>query len=119
MSGTSCAQDMLYTCRILESLGLKVQKPMILYVDNRGAVELANNWTVGGQTRHIEVRQYFLRELKEQNVILTRWISGDNMCSDYLTKNLPGAVFERHIRPFVGEDEYYAYKTNNKEVSKQ
>ena len=119
MSGTSCAQDMLYTCRILESLGLKVQKPMILYVDNRGAVELANNWTVGGRTRHIEVRQYFLRELKEQNVILTRWISGDNMCSDYLTKNLPGAVFEQHIRPFVGEDEYYAYKTDNKEVSKQ
>ena len=41
------------------------------------------------------------------------------MCSDYLTKNLPGAIFERHICPFVGEDECYAYKTDNKEVSKQ
>ena len=97
MSGTSCAQDMLCTCHILESMGLKVQKPMILYIDNRGSVELANNWTVGGHIRHIKVRQYFLRKLKEQNVILTRWVSGDNMCSDYLTKNLPGAVFERHI----------------------
>ena len=92
---------------------------MILHVDNKGAVELANNWTVGGRTRHIEVRQYFLRELKEQNMILTRWIPGDSMCSDYLTKNLPGALFERHIHPFVGEDDYYVYETVVKETLKQ
>ena len=29
------------------------------------------------------------------------------MCSDFLTKNLPGALFERHICPFAGDDEYF------------
>ena len=48
MSATSCAQDMLYVMRILESMELKVKKPMILYVYNRGTVDLINNWNVGG-----------------------------------------------------------------------
>ena len=119
MSGTSCAQDMLYTYQILESLGLKLKLSMILCIDNKGAVELANNWTAGGCTRHIEVRQYFLRELKEQNIILTRWISGENMCSDFLTKNLPGALFERHIYPFVRDDEYFVCEEKSKSTLKQ
>ena len=110
---------MLCTYQILESLGLKVKLPMILCIDNKGAVELANNWTVGGRTRHIEVRQYFLRELKEQNVILARRISGENMCSDFLTKNLPGSLFERHIHPFIRDDEYFVCEEKTNPTLKQ
>ncbi len=58
-----CAQGMLYTKNVLESMGLKVKLPMILEMDNKKAVDLANNWSVGGQTRHVDVRQCFLREL--------------------------------------------------------
>jgi hypothetical protein len=64
-STTEMAQDMLFAMHIIESMGLKVKKPMILCVDNKGAKDLANNWSVGGRTRHVEVWQYFLRELKE------------------------------------------------------
>jgi hypothetical protein len=42
---TETAQDMLFTMRILESMGLRVKKPMILYADSKGAKDLANNWT--------------------------------------------------------------------------
>jgi hypothetical protein len=52
---TETAQDMLFVMSIVESMGLKVKKPMILYLDNKGAKDLANNWSVGGRTRHIEV----------------------------------------------------------------
>ncbi len=41
--------------RIMELIGLYVKKPMILEIDNGGAVRLANNWIVGGRTRHVEV----------------------------------------------------------------
>jgi hypothetical protein len=40
---------------ILKSMGLCVKKPMILYLDNKGAKDLANNWSVRGRTRHVEV----------------------------------------------------------------
>jgi len=45
-AGVLCAQDMLYVQHILESMGLKVKLPMILEMDNRGAVDLANNWVL-------------------------------------------------------------------------
>jgi hypothetical protein len=56
-TSTNNAQDMLYTKRIIESLGLHVQLPIILEVDNKGAVDLVNNYSVGGRTHHIEKRQ--------------------------------------------------------------
>ena len=48
VSATECAQEMLFNMRVLELIGLKVKKPMILEVDNKGAVDLSHNWNVGG-----------------------------------------------------------------------
>ena len=50
VAAMACVQDMLFTMGLLESIGLKVQKPMVLTVDNKGVKDLANNWTVGGHT---------------------------------------------------------------------
>jgi hypothetical protein len=56
-SAVLCAQDMIYAKHILESLGLQVETPMVLQMDNKGAVDLINRFSVGGCTRHIDVRQ--------------------------------------------------------------
>ena len=45
-----CVQDLLFERRVLESIGLQVQLPMILSVDNRGVVDLVNNWSITGWT---------------------------------------------------------------------
>ena len=82
VAATACAQDILFSMRLLESIGLKVRKPMVLMVDNKGAKDLANNWSVGGCTWHNEVRFYFLRELKETGLIQTVWQHGVNNCAD-------------------------------------
>jgi hypothetical protein len=37
-AGVSTAQDMMYCYRIITSLGLKVELPMVLEMDNKGAV---------------------------------------------------------------------------------
>eukprot|EP00957_Ditylum_brightwellii_P139063 10599266-Ditylum_brightwellii.AAC.1 len=58
-----CVQNMMMVLRIMNSMGLKVQLPMILYIDNKGANVFVHNWSVGGRTRHIKVKQYFLHEL--------------------------------------------------------
>ena len=55
--------------KLIESMKVKVRKPMIIYSDNRGAVDLVNGWSVGGGTKHIDVRIMFLRELKEDSII--------------------------------------------------
>ncbi len=105
VSATQCAQDMLFIMRVLESMGLKVKKPMILKVDNKGAMDLANNWSVGGRTRHVDTHQYFLRELKEEGVINVEWIPTAENSADLFTKNLPGPSFHKHMSVYCGDDE--------------
>jgi len=114
-AGVSTAQDMLYAYNVLHSLGLKVELPMILEMDNKGAVDLANNWSVGGRTRHVDVRNHFLRELKDRSLIVIRHISGDDNDADIFTKNTSAAVFERHIPLYVGIDEYMSGDTPDPE----
>ena len=97
---------MLYVKNVLESLGLKVQLPMILEMDNKGAVDLANNWSIGGRTRHIDVRQVFLRELKEAGILKVVWVAGCDNDADIFTKNLDGPLFEQFSLVFVGVDKY-------------
>ena len=109
VAAVSCAQDMLFQMRILETLGLKVKKPMILEIDNKGAKDLANNWSVGGRTRRMDVRDYFLRDLKEDGIITVQWIPTNDNSSDLFTKNLAGPLFEKHTAVYCGHDEYMQY----------
>ena len=106
VAATECAQDMLFNMRILESLGLKVKKPMILEIDNKGAIDLTNNWSAGGRTRHIDVRHHFLRELKEQEVIKLQYIATEDNDADLFTKNVDGTKFDKFTQVYCGIDEY-------------
>ena len=106
VAATNCAQDMLYIKKVLESMELQVELPMILYVDNKGAKDLMNNWSIGGRTRHVDVRYHFLRELKEQNIIRINWVSTHANCADMFTKNLQGPIFNKHAQVFCGKDNY-------------
>jgi hypothetical protein len=105
-SGTECAQDMLFGMRLLESIGLKVKKPMKLTIDNKGAVDYANNWSNGGRMRHTSIKLSFLRELKEEGLIDVSWCESKNMPADLFTKNLGGPQFKKHTTVFCGEDDY-------------
>jgi hypothetical protein len=106
VSAVMCAQDMLFVYHVLKSIGLKVKLPMVLRLDNKGAFDLFNNWGVAGRTRHISVRLYFMRELKEQGILTTEWTGGDLNPSDLFTKNLGNPAFHRNTAVYTGIDEY-------------
>ena len=103
VAATSCVQDMLYVRKLLNSIGHTVKKPMVLEMDNKGAIDLMNNWTSGGQRCHVDVRHHFMRELKEEGILKLKWISMFDMSSDIFTKNTDGQTFERHSKVYVDE----------------
>ena len=101
-----CVQEMLYIMRLVESLHLKVRKPMIVYSDNKGAIDLINGWSFGGGKKHMDCRIMFLRELKENETIRELWIPTDENTSDVYTKNVDRKTFERHIKRICTEDSF-------------
>ena len=105
-AAVTCAQDMIHQKHLLESMGLQVELPMILKIDNQGAVDLANNWSAGGRTRYVDVRQNFLRKLKENGIHLVKWIPGPTNDTDLHTKNLAAVDFEKHVAVYTGKDAF-------------
>jgi hypothetical protein len=101
VAAASCVADMIYGKEFLESIGLKVKLPMVLEMDNRGAVDLFNGWSVSGNTRHISTRICFIRELKEAGTLSIRWCPGAGNAADLFTKNLDRETFEKHAGEFI------------------
>jgi hypothetical protein len=93
VSAATCAQDMIFVMHLLESIGLKVNKPIILEVDNEGAKDLTENWIVGGRKQHVNVREFFLCDKKEDGVIRVHWVPNKENSSNLFTKNLAGPIY--------------------------
>ena len=74
---------------------------MILYCDNNGAVQLANNWLVGGMTQHVDIKQSLLRELKVNDFLRVECTSGTDLTLDMHTKNIPKILFDKYIKELV------------------
>ena len=101
VAAVDCVQTMLFARQIILSMGLRVKLPMLLEMDNKGGKDIINSWAVGGRTRHIDVRMFFLRELNEEGILKCNWISTDDNSSDLFTKNLDGPTFLRHGLVYV------------------
>ena len=101
IAAVECAQTVLFVQQILASIGLSIEKPMILEIDCKGTVDLNNNWTVGGWTRHISVKNFFLRDLKESGEFSIVWLPSAQNTSDIYMKNLDGPTFVKHAGTYV------------------
>jgi hypothetical protein len=98
-----CVWDMLYSKNLLESIGLKLSYPCFLEVDNKGAVDLINSFTIRGHTCHIDVKQCFLQELKESKQLIVNYISGSENNADLFTRNLDGPLIKKYVEQLLVE----------------
>jgi hypothetical protein len=101
-AGVIVAQDFLCVYRFLELLRLTVELPMLLEMDNSEALDIMYSWSVGGHMHHIDVCNYILCKLKDQGVLIIKYIPGDKNDADIFIKNLKSVVFNSHVPPYVG-----------------
>ena len=102
---SQCVTEMEFVRQLLRSMGVYVILPMIVYVDNTGAIELARNRSTTGRTKHIDVRYHYVREYIEDGIVKIVFVrSGDND-ADVFTKNTGTETHNKHIDKFSEETE--------------
>ena len=83
-----------------ELLGLAGMPPTKIFVDNSGAVAIANDFVSNSRVRHYTRRHLKVRELVEDSIVEVLKIGTDDNISDLLSKALGRRRFEK-LRRFV------------------
>ena len=88
--------EIIFIRNILKFCGMKIELPIIVKVDNTGAIFLANNKALGERTKHISTRYHFTREYVEDGVLKIVYVKSEENTSDIMTKNTGGNTFKKH-----------------------
>ena len=97
MAASQAASEVMYVRGLLAEMGVVLDEPTTLWVDNSGAVELSKDMKSCRRSRHIERRYLKVRELVAQGHIVVRYKPTADNRADVLTKPLPPAVHRLHV----------------------
>ena len=84
-------------------LGWPQLQPTTLWMDNAGAVKMAQNAESVGRSRHISRRANFLQEASAAGLLRMQWLSTDHLAADLLTKPLDRRRFAKLRDWMMGE----------------
>ena len=96
MAASAAATEIVYQRSLMREMGIVLDKPTVLYVDNTSAIAVAKDARSCVRTRHVERRYLKIRELIDAGHIELRYVNTTDNCADLLTKALPRVDFQRH-----------------------
>ena len=98
---SEAAKEIKFIVQVLESLGIPIKKPIIVYLDNVGAIFVAENASATKHTRHIDARYHFVREYIIDGTIKVMFVMSRKNKADIFTKNVTSDIFEEHVGNYV------------------
>ncbi|XP_074323103.1 secreted RxLR effector protein 161-like [Apium graveolens] len=101
MAATAAACQAIWLRNVLNQIAAECNGPVILYVDNKSAIDLAKNPVFQGRSKHIDTRYHFIRECVERGEIILKHVKSEVQKADVLTKALTVAKFEK-MRSLLG-----------------
>ncbi len=90
------ATEILYMAGILKFLGIPLNCPIKVNVDNIGAVYLSKNATTGSQAKHIDTRCHIVREYIEDWILKVGFVRLGKNHADIFTNNVHTGMFAQH-----------------------
>ena len=94
-------KEILFIAQILESIDIKVQKPIKIKVDNTAAIFMATNVTTSQRTKHIDIQSKFVLQYCENGTTLVKFMRGTDNDADIFTKNVTKELHEKHLPKLI------------------
>ncbi|KAJ7971778.1 Retrovirus-related Pol polyprotein from transposon TNT 1-94 [Quillaja saponaria] len=101
VAATACGCQAIWLRRILEDQHFKQEEATTIYCDNSSAIKLSKNPVLHGQSKHIDVKFHFLRDLTKERVIDLIYCRSEDQVADIFTKPLKVAAFQK-LRKLLG-----------------
>jgi hypothetical protein len=97
---SEAAKEQKFTQMLLREIA-EVEEPGYIFGDNEASIFLAKNKQVSNRTKHIDIREHFIRECVEEGSIELKKVDTASNKSDIMTKNLPLRNFEENSKDLL------------------
>ena len=87
MAASHAALEVVYVTKLIREMGIVLDKPPVLYIDNSGALALAKDRRSCHKSKHIDRRYLKVREFVEDGEIRVAAVPTDENPADLFTKN--------------------------------
>ena len=98
---SEASKEIKFLVQVMESMGIKLDLPIIVNVDNVGTIFMAENNTATSRTRHVDARYHFVREFIEEGYIKVIFVRSENNRSDGFTKNVSQEIYNKHSPTYL------------------
>lgn len=88
MALSLCVQEVLWTRAMLTDMGALQRNATTIWEDNQGAIALAQNAGYHARTKHVDIRNHFIREKVERGTVTVEYVDTKNQLADIMTKAL-------------------------------
>src|SRR5882724_647464 len=85
--GITC-QEAAWIRHVYQEIFKPLNDPVLIYLDNSGAVALSENPVFHNQSKHIDIRWHYIRDLIQSKIIRSSHIPGIYNGADFLMKAL-------------------------------
>ena len=102
---SKAVREIKFIIQVLHSIGVQVKTPVIVCMDNVGAIFMAENVTTSQRTKHIDVCYHFVREYIQDRIIEIIFVKSVNNKANRFMKNVSGATYQNHSGDFIAMKE--------------
>ena len=75
--------------QLLNELGFPIQTSNFIYYDNKGAIQVANNWVAYRKMKHVKLHVHYLIQLVQENNVYVLYCRTFDKVVDIFTNPLP------------------------------
>ena len=104
---SEAVKEIPFMIQILEFLGIEVEKPVEVMVDNLGAIYMSQNQVSSSRTRHMDTRYHYVNDLQDDGMIKVKFVRSEDNVSDIATKNVSSEIMRCHEPTMLADREFW------------
>ena len=100
---SEAAKDIKFVYQLLQSISVNVKLPIVVRVDNVGAIFMSENTSTSGRTKHVDIRYRYVNEMVMDGFLKIVFVKTKENVADIFTKNVTSEVYKTLAKNFLSE----------------
>ena len=99
---SEATREIIFVLQLFKEMKIKIELPIVVNVDNMGAIFMSKNINTSSRSKHIDVRTKYVNEYVEDGKLRIIYVKTEDNDSDLYTKNLGSELYLKHSSKIVG-----------------